>query len=180
MLFLQTCFSWSWKRRSGPAKCVSCLGRLGRLDSGGCYAGGRLLLPSLCAKNLQGSAKSWHGTAAAANDRSLLSRQKDFLHVYLWSENQESSPGLFLPYFFANLPIQKRTFKLYLTSNLISEKFGSLTFQFRVPLGFPTRRVFLQTWVLRIMKGAWLCHWHKVVMFSCCLNVEILATTDLK
>ena len=32
------------------------------------------------AKNLQGSAKSWHGSDLA-NDRSLLTRQKDFLHV---------------------------------------------------------------------------------------------------
>ena len=37
----------------------------------------------LCrAKNLQGSAKSWRGSDSA-NDRSPLSRQKDFLHVYV-------------------------------------------------------------------------------------------------
>ena len=32
-------------------------------------------------KNLQGSAKNWHDSDLA-NDRSLLIRQKDFLHVY--------------------------------------------------------------------------------------------------
>ena len=38
-----------------------------------------LALALLCrAKNLQGSAKSWHGSDLA-NDRSLLTRQKDFL-----------------------------------------------------------------------------------------------------
>ena len=43
-----------------------------------------LLSPALLcrAKNLQGSAKSWPGSDSA-NDRSPLSRQKDFLHVYV-------------------------------------------------------------------------------------------------